>query len=70
MTKDEVKKKCLNQDDLGLSYIFGLILLCLFLFVGLANGMDYEVTKKAGDYSVEVKIDRNTPSVGDNIFRN
>ncbi|GAB6269765.1 MAG: hypothetical protein PHV90_08295 [Smithella sp.] len=43
-----------------------LILTVLFLSVGLAYGMDYEVTKKAGDYTVQVKIDRNPPVVGDN----
>lgn len=43
-----------------------LILTVLFLSVGLAYGMDYEVTKKAGDYTVQVKIDRNPPIVGDN----
>ncbi|MFZ2397728.1 MAG: hypothetical protein WAW31_03495 [Smithella sp.] len=43
-----------------------LILTVLFLSAGLAYGMDYEVTKKAGDYTVQVKIDRNPPVVGDN----
>lgn len=43
-----------------------LILMVLFLSVGLAYGIDYEVTKKAGDYTVQVKIDRNPPVVGDN----
>jgi len=40
--------------------------LVLFLFTGVAYGMDYEVTKKAGEYTVQVKIDRNPPAVGDN----
>ena len=43
-----------------------LVLMGLFLSVGLAYGMDYEVMKKAGDYTVQVKIDRNPPIVGDN----
>jgi hypothetical protein len=43
-----------------------LILTVLFLSVGLAYGMDYEVTKKAGDYTVQVKIDRNPPVLGAN----
>lgn len=43
-----------------------LILMVLFLSVGLAYSMDYEVTKKAGDYTVQVKMDRNPPIVGDN----
>lgn len=66
MAEEEAKKKWLNQNELGLSCLFGLILMGLFLIAGLAYGMDYEVTKKAGDYSVEVKIDRNPPVVGDN----
>src|SRR4030042_2271414 len=43
-----------------------LILMVLFLSIGPACGMDYEVTKKAADYTVQVKIDRNPPAVGDN----
>ncbi|MFA5180542.1 MAG: FixH family protein [Syntrophales bacterium] len=43
-----------------------LILMGLFLSAGLAYGTDYEVTKKAGDYTVQVKIDRNPPVVGNN----
>ena len=43
-----------------------LILTVMFLSAGLAYGMDYEVTKKAGEYTVQVKIDRNPPIVGDN----
>lgn len=43
-----------------------LVLMGLFLSAGLAYGTDYEVMKKAGDYTVQVKIDRNPPVVGDN----
>jgi len=43
-----------------------LVLMGLFLSAGMAYGTDYEVTKKAGDYTVQVKIDRNPPVVGDN----
>jgi len=39
----------------------------LVLFVaGTAAAKDYEVTKKAGDYNVVVKIDRNPPTTGNN----
>lgn len=38
----------------------------LFVFAGIAVAKDYEVKKKAGDYDVEVKIDKNPPVVGDN----
>lgn len=39
----------------------GLLLLC-----GAVYAKDYEVKKKAGDYDVEIKIDRNPPVVGKN----
>jgi inner membrane protein involved in colicin E2 resistance len=46
----------------------GLVVFVLVLFVaaGIAYAKDYEVKKKAGEYDVEVKIDRNPPVVGDN----
>ncbi|NJD57738.1 MAG: FixH family protein [Nitrospirae bacterium] len=43
--------------------IFSLVLL---VCAGIAFAKDYEVNKKAGDYSVNVKIDKNPPVVGDN----
>jgi hypothetical protein len=43
--------------------VFTLILL---LIAGIAYAKDYEVKKKAGEYNVEVKIDKNPPIVGDN----
>lgn len=43
--------------------VFTLILL---LIAGIAYAKDYEVKKKAGDYDVTVKIDKNPPVVGDN----
>lgn len=43
--------------------IIGMVLL---LVAGVAFAKEYEVKKKAGDYNVEVKIDRNPPVVGDN----
>lgn len=42
------------------------IAVILLLVVGLAYAKDYEVTKKAGEYNVKVKMDRNPPIVGDN----
>ena len=45
--------------------IFSLILL---VSTGIAFAKDYEINKKAGDYSVTVKIDRNPPVVGDNAI--
>lgn len=43
--------------------VFTLILLFV---AGIAYAKDYEVKKKAGDYNVAVKIDKNPPVVGDN----
>lgn len=42
------------------------ILMVLFLSAGLVYGLNYEVTKKAGDYIVPIMIDRNPPIVGNN----
>jgi hypothetical protein len=42
------------------------LLIALLLTTGLALAKDYEITKKADDYSVLVKIDKNPPVVGDN----
>lgn len=36
------------------------------LIAGVAYAKDFEVKKKAGEYDVEVRIDRNPPVVGDN----
>ena len=36
------------------------------LIAGIAYAKDYEVKKKAGQYDVEVKIDKNPPVVGNN----
>ena len=39
----------------------------VFFFIGgLAIAKDFEVTKKAGDYTVVVTIDKNPPTTGDN----
>ena len=43
-----------------------LALLMVFTVAGLAVAKDYEVTKKVGDFTVVVKIDRNPPVVGEN----
>jgi hypothetical protein len=49
--------------------IFLLFPLLLLLAAGIAFARDYEVKKKAGEYNVEVKIDRNPPVVGDNSVK-
>jgi hypothetical protein len=43
-----------------------LAVMVFFLFGGLAIAKDFEVTKKAGDYTVVVAIDKNPPTTGDN----
>jgi hypothetical protein len=45
-----------------------LFLAVLVLLVGCisAYAKDYEMTKKAGDYTVQVTIDKNPPVTGDN----
>ncbi len=42
------------------------VTLILFLAAGVAFAKPYEVNKKAGEYSVSVRMDRNPPSVGSN----
>jgi hypothetical protein len=39
----------------------------IMLLAGIAFAKEYEVAKKAGDYDVVVKIDKNPPVVGDNM---
>ncbi len=43
-----------------------ILTLILILIAGIAYAKDYEVKKKAGEYDVEIKIDKNPPVVGDN----
>ena len=43
-----------------------LVLLMVFLVAGVAVAKDYEVTKKAGDFTVTAKIDKNPPIAGEN----
>jgi hypothetical protein len=43
-----------------------LAVMAVLLVAGTAAAKDYEVTKKAGDYTVVVKIDKNPPVTGDN----
>jgi len=43
-----------------------VVVLILLFVAGIAYAKDYEVTKKAGEYNVAVKIDKNPPVVGDN----
>jgi hypothetical protein len=38
----------------------------LLLTIGLANAKDYEITKKSGNYTVQIKMDKNPPITGEN----
>lgn len=40
--------------------------LIVLLMAGIAYAKEYEITKKAGEYNVAVRIDRNPPIVGEN----
>ena len=44
----------------------GMTVSVILLIAGIAYAKDYEVKKKAGDYAVDIKIDKNPPSVGKN----
>ena len=51
---------------LGRMKVLVLSISILVFTVGMVDAKDLEVKKKAGDFDVEVKIDRNPPIVGDN----
>jgi hypothetical protein len=46
----------------------GLVMAALVFFLvgGLAIAKDFEVTKKAGDYTIVVTMNKNPPTTGDN----
>lgn len=43
-----------------------VFVVALLLAAGIVYAKDYEVNKKAGDYNVLIKIDKNPPVAGDN----
>ena|SRR5208283_4215745 len=45
---------------------FTIALMILFIAVGLVYAKDYVVIKKAGSYTVQVKLDKNPPITGQN----
>lgn len=47
----------------------GILLLAFLLIASIAYAKDYKVKKKAGDYEVTAKIDRNPPVVGINQIK-
>jgi hypothetical protein len=46
--------------------ILAIITVSLALMVGFAHSKGYEIKKKAGEFDVEIKMDKNPPIVGDN----
>jgi len=44
--------------------VIGVVIL---LVAGIAYAKEYEVKKKAGEYTVEIRIDKNPPVTGDNM---
>jgi hypothetical protein len=43
-----------------------LVSMLILMVAGIAYAKDFEVTKKAGPYTVVVKMDKNPPVMGDN----
>ena len=43
-----------------------MVVLAVLMVVGLVYAKDYEVTKKVGDLTVDVRIDKNPPVTGTN----
>jgi hypothetical protein len=43
-----------------------VLVITLMLIAGIAYAKDYEVNKKAGEYGVLIKMDKNPPVAGDN----
>jgi len=56
--------RALQKEAVMKKVLIGVLMVVLAFGVALAK--DYEVKKKAGDFDVEVRIDRNPPVVGDN----
>jgi hypothetical protein len=46
-----------------------IVLLILLMAVSLVYAKGFEVKKKAGEYSVEIEIDKNPPTVGKNNMK-
>ena len=47
---------------------FAAVLIILLLAAGFVYAKDYTVTKKTGDFTVQVKIDKNPPVTGRNAI--
>jgi hypothetical protein len=45
-----------------------ILSLSLCLAAGVAFAKSYELQKKSGDYTLDIRIDKNPPVVGDNIM--
>src|SRR4030067_3128643 len=45
------------------------LILCLLLTIGISYAAAYEAKKRAGEYEVEIRIDKNPPVVGENNLK-
>lgn len=45
-----------------------ILSLVMCLAAGMAFAKSYELQKKAGDYSLDIRLDKNPPVVGDNLM--
>lgn len=56
---------CKTKEVVMRKIVFVALMMVVLAF-GIAVAKDYEVKKKAGEFDVEVRIDKNPPVVGDN----
>jgi hypothetical protein len=45
-----------------------IVSLVLLVAAGMAYAKSYELQKKSGDYTLDIRIDKNPPVVGDNLM--
>jgi hypothetical protein len=45
-----------------------IVFLVFFVAAGMAYAKSYELQKKSGDYTLDIRIDKNPPVVGDNLM--
>ncbi|MBF0563734.1 MAG: FixH family protein [Nitrospirae bacterium] len=45
-----------------------IVVFAVLLMAGIASAKEFEIDKKAGGYTINIKIDNNPPIVGDNVI--
>jgi hypothetical protein len=45
-----------------------ILSLVMYLAAGVAFAKSYELQKKSGDYTLDIRIDKNPPIIGDNLM--